>query len=84
MKNGTVIFYIALSVSVCSTTIAGADGLTSMKTGSQEVFEKTVEQYGSDIMVVKACDDRKKVIVEGYKKGEIMQRGKAAETARLL
>lgn len=84
MKNRTVIFYIALSISVCSTTIAGADGLTSMKTGSQEVFEKTVEQYGSDVMVVKACDDRKKVIVEGYKKGESMPREKAAQTAGLL
>lgn len=81
MINRTFIFSIALSLFTGLLSTAGAEDL---KAKAQEVFENKLGQYGSDVMVVKACDDRKKVIVEGYKKGERMPREKAAQTARLL
>lgn len=84
MKKRTVIVSILLSLSAAAYSFASEEDRSSSKARAREVFEKTVEQYGSDVMVVKACDDRKKVVVEGYKKGEIMPREKAAQTAKLL
>lgn len=84
MRNKTVVFSIVFLLSAVAYSVASEEGRVPSKAKAQEVFEKTVEQYGSDVMVVKACDDRKKVIVEGYKKGETMPREKAAQTAGLL
>lgn len=81
MIKKTFLFAIVFSLSAGILSIAGAE---DRKAKAQEVFENKLRQYGSDVMVVKACDDRKKVIVEGYKKGERMPREKAAQTAKLL
>jgi thiosulfate dehydrogenase len=55
----------------------------SPNTRSQEMLERTLKQY-DNVQVVKACDGRKRVIVEGFKEGEILPEDKARQVAYLL
>jgi len=56
----------------------------SAKAKADELFSKTVKEYDFDTQVITACNGRKRVIVEGFKEGEVLPSKKAKEAARLL
>lgn len=49
-----------------------------------EVFKETIKNYDYDVQVVRACDGRKRVVVEGFTEGERLPRDKAQQVAGLL
>lgn len=50
----------------------------------EEGFPKSTSLSGENVKVVTACDGNKKVIVEGYKREEMLPQEKARQVAKLL
>ncbi|MBI5375869.1 MAG: hypothetical protein HZA77_10570 [Candidatus Schekmanbacteria bacterium] len=83
MKKNIQILFIMVIV------ILGAAGMPAFAGDSSEsraggVFSETMKNYDYDIQVITACDGRKRVVVEGFKEGELLPPEKAREAAKLL
>ncbi len=83
MRHKILVFSIVASLSLAiGISITFAD--SSAKAKADKLFSKTLRQYDDGVQVITACDGRKRVIVEGFKEGEILPEEKARQVARLL
>ncbi len=83
MRKKTLIISIIVTLFLAtrsSTTVAE----NSAKAKADELFSITVKEYDFDTQIITACNGRKRVIVEGFKEGEILPSEKAKQAAKLL
>lgn len=82
-KNISNIYLLAaLILFVVVSSHANASEEISEKT--EKLFSDTMKNYDDDVQVIAACDNRKRVIVEAYREGEIMDTITARKAAALL
>jgi len=72
---------VTLSLTLCIPLSYAGEGAREK---ADKLFSDTLKNYSHDVQVVTACDGRKRVIVEGYKEGDILPRERAMEAAKLL
>jgi len=83
MKHNVVISSVMASLLLLTVAFSMSFAGTTAREKADELFSNTMKEY-ENVQVVTACDGRKRVIVEGFKEGEILPEEKARETAKLL